>query len=195
MTHEQKPESAEFRTREAQKAALAEALEDGMSRSASAEEAERYIAEVEARGAAEQRREDAEGAGADAWVPVHPKHGNLWTMTTNDPNRERLPHEYPLAPLYLRPTNVTALEARVKELEGEIAQVKKASFNHGYLIACCNISHLHDEPSIARDVLAECGLGAGDISAIELSDYDAEALSQIRASRGDRDPICGGDLS
>lgn len=56
MTHEQKPESAEFRTREAQKAALAEALEDGMSRSAAAEEAERHIAEVEARGAAETKK-------------------------------------------------------------------------------------------------------------------------------------------
>lgn len=62
MTHEQKPESSEFRTREAQRAALAEALEDGMSRSAAAKEAECHIAEIEARGASGQRREDAEKA-------------------------------------------------------------------------------------------------------------------------------------
>jgi hypothetical protein len=34
-----------------------------------------------------------------AWVPVHPKNGPLWSMTTDDPNTERLP-SYPLMNLY-----------------------------------------------------------------------------------------------
>jgi hypothetical protein len=34
-----------------------------------------------------------------AWVPVHPKNGPLWAMTTDDPNTERLP-SYPLMNLY-----------------------------------------------------------------------------------------------
>jgi hypothetical protein len=34
-----------------------------------------------------------------AFVPVHPRNGPLWAMTTNEPNPERLP-SYPLMPLY-----------------------------------------------------------------------------------------------
>lgn len=34
-----------------------------------------------------------------AWVPIHPRTGPLWSMTTGSPDPERLPH-YPLKPLY-----------------------------------------------------------------------------------------------
>lgn len=34
-----------------------------------------------------------------AWVPMHPRTGALWSMTTGSPDQERLPH-YPLMPLY-----------------------------------------------------------------------------------------------
>ena len=37
-----------------------------------------------------------------AYVPVHPKSGPLWSMTTDDPNTERLP-SYPLMNLYTAP--------------------------------------------------------------------------------------------
>lgn len=37
-----------------------------------------------------------------AYVPVHPKSGPLWSMTTDDPNTERLP-SYPLMKLYTAP--------------------------------------------------------------------------------------------
>lgn len=36
-----------------------------------------------------------------AWVPIHPRTGPLWSMTTGSPDEERLPH-YPLKPLYTR---------------------------------------------------------------------------------------------
>lgn len=35
-----------------------------------------------------------------AWVPVHPRFGALWAMTTATPSEERLPSHYPLSPLY-----------------------------------------------------------------------------------------------
>lgn len=37
-----------------------------------------------------------------AFVPVHPRNGSLWSMTTNEPSQERLP-SYPLMPLYTHP--------------------------------------------------------------------------------------------
>ena len=35
-----------------------------------------------------------------AWVPMHPRFGALWAMTTATPSEERLPSHYPLSPLY-----------------------------------------------------------------------------------------------
>ena len=35
----------------------------------------------------------------DAWVPIHPRNGPLWSMTTDKPDPERLPNSYPLRPL------------------------------------------------------------------------------------------------
>jgi len=129
MTHEQKPESAEFRTREAQKTALAEALEDGMSRHASTEEAERHIAEAEARGAAEQRRKDAEGDDPKAWIVTQ---GFYVPFVTLDVGLLRgKPHSI-VTPLYTRPANVAALEDRVKELEAEKYANEVAAFERGF---------------------------------------------------------------
>jgi hypothetical protein len=34
-----------------------------------------------------------------AWVPIHPRNGPLWSMTTDTPSAERLPGSYPLRPL------------------------------------------------------------------------------------------------
>ncbi|BAT19783.1 hypothetical protein [Asaia bogorensis] len=57
MTHEQKPENARFRTREAHRQHIAQAWQDeGMSHSLANAWADRELSEAEARGAAEQRR-------------------------------------------------------------------------------------------------------------------------------------------
>lgn len=37
----------------------------------------------------------------DAWVPLHPKTGPLWSMATAEPSTERMP-SYALAPVYLQ---------------------------------------------------------------------------------------------
>lgn len=71
-----------------------------------------------------------------------------------------------------------------------MTDAEKMAFNHGYLIACCNIKHLHSEEIIACDVLAQLGLIQSDVDAMDLTEYDAEALAEIRTSRGD-DPIEG----
>ncbi len=42
----------------------------------------------------------AQQAEPVAHVPVHPRNGPLWSMTTATPDPERLPEHYPLMPLY-----------------------------------------------------------------------------------------------
>ncbi len=53
-----------------------------------------------------------------AWVPIHPRTGPLWSMTTGSPDEERLPH-YPLKPLYTRPATPAAKPCRCAEAVGE----------------------------------------------------------------------------
>lgn len=53
------------------------------------------------------RLEEIEAQEPVAWVPIHPRTGPLWSMTTGGPNAERLPH-YPLKPLYIRSQEVPA---------------------------------------------------------------------------------------
>ena len=155
--HEQKPESAEFRTRE-ELEALASSyinrhyLPEGWS------DVGAMVAEMMASGAAEQRRKDAEGAEAVAWVPVHPKHGEIWPMTSGSPHPERMPQHYPLSPLYTRPANVTTLEARVKELEGEAKEMRSALAPFAECAVCFDASGNDYE----RDYPDEFSLGGED---------------------------------
>ncbi|GBR02131.1 hypothetical protein ACFFGF_04945 [Asaia lannensis] len=145
MTHEQKPESAEFlrnaramqakvkqrlagraefRTREAQIDSLTFHLHEAtcdVCWSVARTMAEGFILEAEAQGAAERRREDAEGTEPFAW-------GVTLDIEMGYPF---LAHKTPISPiparnvpLYVRPANVTALEARVKELEGALSYLK-----------------------------------------------------------------------
>ncbi len=60
----------------------------------------------------------------------------------------------------------------------------KAAFNHGYVIACCNVTNLHDEPGIAHDTLRELGISKAEVKRMGLCDYDAKALREIERARG-----------
>lgn len=44
-----------------------------------------------------------QGAKPVAYVPIHPRIGPLWAMTTDAPSSERLPSNYPLQALYTAP--------------------------------------------------------------------------------------------
>lgn len=193
MTHEQKPESAEFRTREAHRRSVAQAWQDeGMGQLCAEELADAELSEAEARGAAEQRRKDAQECQVvgqwqrsdGAWEDCDPNDlssyiisGKTKRILYSDPRyastlvadartvvRE---HEQrrkdaegaepvgrvtghwtdgtpmfdgwdtdrplPLgAFVYDRPANVTALEDRVKELEGEKLANEGAAFERGF---------------------------------------------------------------
>lgn len=65
---------------------------------------------------------------------------------------------------------------------------EKSAFNLGYLIACCNIQNLHDDPVIASDVLAEAGITRAELKDMDLNNYDSKALRAIRKARP-LDPI------
>jgi hypothetical protein len=71
-----------------------------------------------------------------------------------------------------------------------MAEAETLAFKTGYLIACCNVVNLHDQPGIAYDVLAEAGITTADVKAMDLSEYDAKALRIIRKERPSKgDPI------
>jgi len=57
-----------------------------------------------------------------------------------------------------------------------------AAFKAGYLLACCNVVNLHNEETIAADVLAEGGITEADVRKMDLSDYDKAALRKMRAN-------------
>jgi|GEM_PF-6221818 len=113
---EQKPESAEFRTREAQVADLAFEISDWKSCDDNEDItiARAHIDEAEARGAAEQRRKDAEGVEPACFTDQDDldrvkkgKSGDIYSS----PRPEGVDEDYWPIPLYTRPANVAALGA------------------------------------------------------------------------------------
>lgn len=86
---------------------------------------------------------------------------------------------------------IAALEAEVVWLQEELGKSRKKNFNAGYLIACCNVFNMHNEEGIAADILAEAGITEEEVKALGLSEYDADALVEIRKARSE-DPILKG---
>ncbi|MFT8851552.1 hypothetical protein [Acetobacter orientalis] len=90
--------------------------------------AEDMVSEAEARGAAEQRRKDAEGQEPVAWVRPSEWNdswwNNSWPIRTGAWRSCQL-REFTI-PLFDRPANVAALEARVKVLEAENEKFRNA---------------------------------------------------------------------
>ncbi len=151
--HEQKPEGAEFRTREVVIPLFAPAgkqlayehfhegkwkrvpyrvyidlpgacriIEEERPALVRLEDAQEAVVQAEARGAAEQRREDAEGAEAVGRVTGH------WADGTPMFDGWETDKPMPLgAFVYDRPANVAALEARVKELEGQLGALQNGA--------------------------------------------------------------------
>lgn len=60
-----------------------------------------------------------------AWVPMHPRVGALWAMTTATPSEERLPSHYPLSPLYASSAPAAAPE-RAADLGENIIEAQRA---------------------------------------------------------------------
>ena len=117
MTDEQnKP----VRSREDQIEALASQFgeEDTFSYVDDRDAAAQHILEAESRGAAEQRRKDAEGCRAvHQWRPAK---GMAWHDCTKKQQDTEASLGYETRTLYTHPANVAAMEDRVRELEGVI---------------------------------------------------------------------------
>ncbi|MFT8886530.1 MAG: hypothetical protein ABF946_10050 [Acetobacter papayae] len=86
---------------------------------------------------------------------------------------------------------IATVQAENVRLREALASSKRASFNAGYLIACCNVYNMHNEEGIASDILAQAGITEAEIEAVDLSEYDAAALTEIRKASGE-DPILKG---
>ncbi|MGV0879479.1 hypothetical protein V6767_20300 [Martelella sp. FLE1502] len=67
--------------------------------------------------------------------------------------------------------------------------IQALEYKRGYLIACCNLMNLHHDAPIAADVLAQCGITQADVDAMDLTEYDATALTAIRVKGRNFDPI------
>lgn len=63
-----------------------------------------------------------------------------------------------------------------------------SAWKNGYLIACCNLVLLHDEPCLANDVLMEASITKADIKRMDLTETDKSALRKVQKARKD-DPI------
>jgi len=113
------------------------------------------------------------------------------------PLRNPMAHEIAKAIRALAPADALAAQAArdermraegAKAAEARLEEMRVTEFNRGYLIACCNLTNLHDRPELASDVLMAAGIVAAEVKAMNLTDYDAKALRKIRKARGD-DPI------
>lgn len=69
-----------------------------------------------------------------------------------------------------------------------MSKENELAFKVGYVMACCNLQNLFDQPTMAAEILGELGLSQGDVDAMDLSEYDINALSIIRQATAD-DPI------
>lgn len=83
-------------------------------------------------------------------------------------------------------------QGQISRLTGErdaaLAQHKQVAtegFNSGYVLACATILHLHDEPTLAADVLREAGLKWSEVAAMDLCEFDMEVLEKIRREEKD----------
>ena len=52
-------------------------------------------------------------------------------------------------------------------------------FDRGYVIACCNLVNMHDQPGMAWDMLAALGVTRTAIKNMNLAEYDTKALRKI----------------
>jgi len=181
MTHEQKPESAEFRTREEQTDALARAigpekifsLLNQSYREEITARASSHILEAEARGAADQRRKDAEGV-EPVKVEVHTE----WFGWCEIPMDHFEESEHPKRLLFTRPANVAALEDRVKELEGELGALLDWADGQW-----CPHDNTHRGGSIWT-ICNDCGRKwADDVKPFDPDeDFEPSAIKQARAA-------------
>lgn len=57
---------------------------------------------------------------------------------------------------------------------------KLSKFDHGYVIAVSNLINLHGDTVIAEDVMAQAGIKWADVEASDLTEYDMDALKQIK---------------
>lgn len=73
---------------------------------------------------------------------------------------------------------IEKLKAQITKLEA----VNKRAFRSGYVLACCNLVHQHDEPSMAHDVLSQLGITRAQVKALGLDDYDQKALREIECA-------------
>jgi hypothetical protein len=67
-----------------------------------------------------------------AWVPVHPKNGPLWSMTTDAPSPERLPN-YSLMSLYPAPLSTPDSANRSADSAGAFCNQEPVAWLHRFI--------------------------------------------------------------
>ena len=77
---------------------------------------------------------------------------------------------------------IAALEREISRLAPDADRRDKASFDDGVIIAAAALVRAHDQPTMAADILRECGLTEHDCSHLE--EFDKADLRKINRGEG-----------
>lgn len=75
----------------------------------------------------------------------------------------------------------TTEQQTIEKCKGVVthAEEGESDFNHGYVIAGCNMMNLYDDEMIAQDTFDQLGITAKQIQAMGLTEYDLSALRRF----------------
>lgn len=60
----------------------------------------------------------------------------------------------------------------------------KAEFKRGYILACCNLINMHGTNTETIDLFQQLGITQDEIAAMDLSEYDLSALTDLETAYG-----------
>lgn len=61
---------------------------------------------------------------------------------------------------------------------------KETEFNRGYILACCNIQNILDQPGVGWEAINQLNISQTEIDKLDLSERDQKILEKIRLSKG-----------
>jgi len=122
-----------------------------------------YLAEAITEAFGERCPDYAEGCHAcEAWKQYDAQASDLHTLRAAIFGSDNYDHTLPVS--YF-----------VEMLKAE----RRRQFDAGYTLAVANLIHLHDQPGMAADVMAQTGITITDINRMGLTDYDLKPLRKM----------------
>ena len=67
---------------------------------------------------------------------------------------------------------------------------KETEFNRGYILACCNIQNILDQPGVGWEAINQLNISQTEIDKLDLSEHDQRTLEKIRLVKGGLENDC-----